>query len=322
VETDVRVAAGTTEDTTNYPALYVAAAATSRRARRNLTWLSAGDITFSLLATLLALSAGLLPQSSSPARPTPIDIILAATAIPFVVSITLRLFAMASGFDRDWYAGRAVAETVKSMTWRYQMATKPYHGNGADKQFADDIGAVLRQSNVRQVVNDLSRLPLQITDQMRASRGQEVAARTDRYMNERLLNQAAWYQQRSQSNRRTANTWFWLSIVFQIGAVTTAIVALVLGADANRGSDLLRLMGIFATFSLAGTAWSERRRYGELADTYSVTLQELLLAASVAQGETGELATLERAVDDGENAILREHRVWLARRATFVEESG
>lgn len=41
-------------DTTEYPALYLAAAEASRRGRRNLALLSAGDILFSLLAALVA----------------------------------------------------------------------------------------------------------------------------------------------------------------------------------------------------------------------------------------------------------------------------
>lgn len=307
-----------TADTTEYPALYLAAEEASRRGRRNLSWLAAGDIFFSLVAALLALLAGLIPAASGATRPTPIDIVLAATAVPFVVSVTLKLFSLAGGFEADWYTGRAVAEAVKSMTWRYQMGAAPYHGTHADATFAGDITRMLHRSNLRQAVNTLTNLPLQITDQMRSSRAQEAGARLDRYVRERLMNQAAWYQARSLENRRNANTWFWLSVVLQLAAVATAIIALALGADANRGSDLLRVMAIFATISLAGTAWNERSRFAQLADSYATTLQELLLAASLAR-TTDENDSLEQAVKEGEDAILREHRVWLARRVSLVE---
>jgi conflict system pore-forming effector with SLATT domain len=307
-----------TLDRSAYPALFLAAEEAAGRGQRNMKLLSAADIGFSLLATVIAIFATLQPIPPGGGRPTPIDIVLAATAIPFMVSVLLKLIGMASGFETDWQRGRAVAEQVKTMSWRYMMVVAPYKGARADTGFADDIGALLYGPDVREAVTRLPDLPLQITPAMRQSRTLDTAARRERYMNERLLNQVDWYQQRGLANRRAASLWFWGSVALQLGAVAVAVIALAVGANEHNGSDLLKLMALLATVSLAGTAWTERSRYDELAKSYSLTLQELLIVASLADRAESDEA-FEAVVDEGEDAIMREHKLWLARRGDVAD---
>src|SRR4029079_18442099 len=128
----------------------------------------------------------------------------------------LKLIGMASGFETDRHRGPAIAEQVKTMSWRYMMDVAPYKGARADTAFADDIGGLLYGPDVREAVTRMPNLPLQITPAMRDSRALDTAARRERYLNERLLNQVDWYQQRSLSNRRAAGIWFWGSVALQL----------------------------------------------------------------------------------------------------------
>lgn len=257
--------------------------------------------------------ATLAPLPANAGRPTAIDIVLAATAVPFLISVVLRLVSLASGFETDWYKGRAVAETVKSMSWLYMMRAGPYRGSRADTEFAKDMKDLLRRADVRDAVGRLPELPLQITEYMRGSRSLATDERRDKYLRQRLLDQAGWYQRGSLANRGTANLWFWASVALQLAAVTVGVLALAVGADVHGGSDLLKLMALLATLSLAGTAWTERNRYGELANAYAITHHELLLVASVAQQADTDDALAE-VVRDAERSMTREHSLWIARR--------
>ena len=65
---------------------------------------------------------------------------------------------------------------------------------------------------------------------------------------------------------------------------------------------------------LAVTAWTQLGHDDELSRAYAVALQELLLIAGAAERATTDGA-LAAVVRDGEEAIGRENRVWVAKRA-------
>jgi hypothetical protein len=47
-------------------------------------------------------------------------------------------------FDEHWFDGRAVAETVKSATWRYIMGVRPYDAPGTHPDVV--LGEALRET--------------------------------------------------------------------------------------------------------------------------------------------------------------------------------
>lgn len=299
-----------------YPALYLTVAETSRRGQRNLKRLAAIDIGSSLAAASIALLATLPPGerllaqlAGNSGRPTAIDIVVAAAAIPFLIAVVVKLISMASGFVADWYRGRAVAETVKGMAWRYMMRADPYDGDDGDERFRGNLTRVLRQADVRQTLDRLPDRPVQVTHQMRAVRGAGTAVRRDIYVARRVRAQVDWYRDRSRANRRLADLWFWGSLGLQLTAAGSAVVALIVP---NLGDQTLKVVALLATVALAGTAWAEINRFAELARSYALTLHELLIAAETvesAQTESG----LQSAVGAVEAAIAREHSMWIVR---------
>ena len=42
------------------------------------------------------------------------------------ISLILKFIIKASAWDRKWFDGRAVAESIKTATWRYAMGAKPF----------------------------------------------------------------------------------------------------------------------------------------------------------------------------------------------------
>jgi hypothetical protein len=91
--------------------------------------------------------------------------------------------------------------------------------------------------------------------------------------------------------------------------VAVGIVAIVTDAEVALG-----LLGLVAAAAAAAAAWHQTRDYATLAEAYSVTAHELSLIKE-------RLATAHADADWGafvqgaEQAISREHKLWLARRS-------
>src|SRR5690349_2934788 len=101
------------------PALHEATSEMSARAQREFLWLTRSQ----LLLVLGAAIAGLMTLKVG-ADKTPVGVIVGLIA--FVVSILLRLFTLARRPESRWYEGRAAAESVKTLAWRYAVGGKPF----------------------------------------------------------------------------------------------------------------------------------------------------------------------------------------------------
>jgi hypothetical protein len=300
--------------TADYPALYGAAAGAAKRGQafhRRLSLAEIGLTTAGLAVILAAVS--LQPLLNLPtALLTNLTIVIGAGS--FLVALVLKFIARASAFDSDWYIGRALAETVKGLAWRYMMCAPPYEATDAERRFTVDLAQLLRRAPAfRQATDRLPSRAQQISALMRDVRRLPVSERHAFYVSERLLDQADWYRARSAAANRAGTRWFWLSVFLQVAAAALALVALAGGGD-----SLLRVIAVLASIALAVTAWSQLNRFDELARSYGTAFQELSLIAAAA-GDDHDPASLDELVRGGEDAIGREHRLWVAKRGEGPE---
>jgi uncharacterized membrane protein len=247
-------------------------------------------------------------------------------AVPFAVLIILTLLcAMAANFvnwrredDDDWFLGRAVAESVKTATWRYMMRTEPFAGEATcDQEFAQRLRAILSErKELRQALSAVSTEPHQITARMREVRRLGVRKRYDIYVRERLDKQIAWYGDKAWLNGKLAERWFWASFGAEFVGLLIALSSLVVLNDDrfghNSGIELINLVGVAAALAVAFTAWTQLGRHNELNKSYGLAWQELLAIKDVANSAISEEA-LQNLVRAGEDAISREHTMWVAK---------
>jgi hypothetical protein len=308
-----------------YPALYVAASEASKRGRRLYRLLTIFELALVVGALLASTVVTLLPQA--PALPPgippppgdtgtgPESLAVLAIAGAFLAAFVLKFLGHSASYDDDWFIGRAIAETSKNASWRYMMKVPPYATDTADQRFANELSALVRRAGlIRQAVDRLPAHPQQISSAMRQVRALDLMRRRDLYISRRLIDQAGWYGRRSAGHRQAASRWFWVSVFLQLAASGMALLALLL----TEVPIFLRVMSLLGALALAVTAWTQLNRDDELAKSYAATLQELLLIA-----ETGAQVSTERElvamVDEGEEAIGRENRTWVAKRADRVE---
>jgi hypothetical protein len=212
-------------------------------------------------------------------------------------------------YDEQWFQSRAIAETIKSSTWRYMTRVEPFDGDetSANAAFTNSLQETLQTGgafhhHLYLAVPDGA----PITPLMRQQRALPFPERKAFYQHGRLADQVRWYSSKADANDRYAARWFWASLGFEGLALVGAIasVATVTSIDA---------VGLFATLSAGATAWTQLGRHNELRKSYGLAAYELTFLRIAIQ-EADDESVFARAVLEAEGAISREHTMWMANR--------
>jgi hypothetical protein len=178
----------------------------------------------------------------------------------------------------------------------------------ADLKFASELIAILqeRRNLAWNYAVDLPDAP-QITPEMRDCRRQCIGERLALYLRERAEDQRCWYSSKAAASRTLHMKWFWMATLGQAAALTSAILM------AQATGSPINPTGAFAAIAAAAMAWLQMKRYQDLAQAYALAAHELGLIEVEAQHVRAE-AELSAFVANAENAISREHTMWVARR--------
>lgn len=229
----------------------------------------------------------------------------------FIIIIAITIYQGVKRFDRTWYNTRAVAESVKTRTWRYVMRAEPYLDAqdliAVKKLFFADMRSILDQNKEvgHELLKDIAELST-ITDSMDHIRAGTMEERLEYYKVHRTLDQLAWYKRKTDWNKRRAIQWF----IGLIAAHASAIALLVI----EMYSSNLKLPSEAIMVVASGIlAWMQIKRFQDQATAYSLTANEIRIIH-----DQGELITTESElsdyVKDAENAFSREHTQWVARK--------
>ncbi|MFG2051824.1 DUF4231 domain-containing protein [Micromonospora sp. NPDC048935] len=227
----------------------------------------------------------------------------------FAATSIVEVFLLTNRPDERWYVGRALSESIKSLTWRFATAADPFPRSRGDSECVEEFTGRLLG-----LTRDMSGAGLaapalagqQITEGMRTVRATSLAERRESYVNGRLETQRVWYAERSLSNRARATRWAVTMLVLEL-------VGLALAMSRVAGFTDVDLLGVAAAAVAAGAAWTQTRQHSAVATAYALASQELAAMGSLASRITSE-AQLSQFVNDTETAISREHTMWRARR--------
>lgn len=288
----------------DYPALFLDANEASARAKSSYLNLTKGTL------VLLVLGAALAAASAAVDAHRPVFAV--ASALVLGLSAFFTIFLKAAKPEHSWYAARAVAESVKSMTWRYVMGAEPYFINlppaQAEKKFIWSLSSIAKER--KQLAPALGGKFVdfpQISETMRTIRSSSSEERLSIYLRERIKNQRKWYSQQTSYNRSAENRYFVSILLFQFLALTAAILLV------SHPESKVKLTGLFTSLAGALIAWLQLNQHKELAQSYCVTGLDLGLVQEQAQYIKND-KDLSDFVGDAENAISREHTLWIARR--------
>lgn len=286
------------------PGLFQASDAASSRAQRMYLYLVALDLGVMIIGAAL----GAVSVTNSELKQE----LALASAVSVAIGFALTLALQAQRLSATWYNGRAVAESAKTTAWRYMMCANPYTRDlsdaDADRTFIAALDSFLkeRKSLAASLSTQLVALP-EVSDAMRAVRALPYENRKNLYVESRVADQRVWYSARAEFNARRARLFFVLLLVSQALALITAI-AVVRWPDAA-----VNFTGVFAALASALIAWTQLKKHEELATMYGLTAQELRSVEDQARHVSNE-EQFSGFVLTAEDAISREHALWLTRR--------
>lgn len=208
--------------------------------------------------------------------------------------------------ERNWYSGRAIAESTKTLAWRFSVQGEPFGPHlseeDAEQRLGQRIRDVLKKGQDRIDIDPESDV---VTDTMRNLRRAGFETRRASYLAYRTQDQRKWYSDNAQRNARRATFWRWALLVGEVSAVVIAVLAFGRGFSFD-------FAGMVAALVAAGAAWLAIKQHSQLASAYRVAAGELALQANTLRSIDDQ--RWPQAVADAEEAISREHTMWLASR--------
>ncbi len=210
--------------------------------------------------------------------------------------------------EREWYDGRAVAESCKTLAWRYAVRGRPFGPDETDPRAVDEAF----DRSLREVTTALGFAAPEvgagpaITDDMRSLRAASLAVRREAYETGRITDQQDWYAAKARDNEDRASRWKKLVFGLELAGLAAGIglVANVYAFDA---------IGVIAASAAAATAWLQLKQHESLARAYAIASTELSSIRSLIVHQ-GTDETWSDFVDQSEEAISREHTLWRASR--------
>ncbi|MEK9501318.1 DUF4231 domain-containing protein [Gaopeijia maritima] len=227
----------------------------------------------------------------------------------YIVLVTVRVYGRISHHEAIWYDNRQLAESLRSLVWRYAVGGAPFpvdRGEEADHEYSARVTQLLDDMTYAPVPEGPTDVQL-ITPEMRASRARSLDERRTAYGRERVLEQLQWYAARAKADGfRGAR----LDVLF-LAASAAAVFFGLLQAFGVLGINLL---GLFAVVAASFYTWQSQRRYGKQAATYAAAANQLTLVHTALGRAHTEQAWAE-LVDAAESGIAREHTSWRVARA-------
>lgn len=283
----------------DYPALYQSASELSERSQ-NVFYRA-----FLSHMTLLAIASAISVANSPSAEVA----ILQALVLVGALGCAIYLFSVRP--ERHWYSGRAVAESIKTSTWRYITRAEPFDSSDeVDRHnFRLKLKAIVEQNKdvAGLLVTHLD--GVQISDAMENLRQTTDAQRLAYYRIHRITDQQTWYAKKASANRMSVNRYF-IALLITIGVSIFLSIAKVLHPTAPYWPT-----DFFVTVAAALLSWIQAKRFQELSVSYSLAAHEISLIREQA-ATSMKTDELSKFVGDAENAFSREHTQWTARKDT------
>lgn len=282
----------------DFPGLYGDANAASARAQR--VYMASLRLEY-----LLLILASLFGLNLSGAR-----IYYIAYALIFLLLIGVVAYRATQRPEQTWYRSRALAESIKTSTWRFMMRAPPF--DGAERveprhAFHDYLRDILRTN--QQIGRSLmggSAAGCHVTPYMERVRAAPLHERRAIYRDRRIKDQRNWYIRRAQQNRRDFRLWVGLLIFVYALGIVAALTRVAFPEMRWMALDPLTVLAA----SLVG--WIQVKKFSELAASYTLTAYEIGLVEGRAE-EVASEAEFADFVNEAELAFSREHTQWIAR---------
>lgn len=210
--------------------------------------------------------------------------------------------------QKIWYSTRALAESIKTISWRYVARADPFNGDDiqAALKFRQSVSELLRANSEASALRFESAHTELITNKMNEIRYSSLEERKRDYLEFRINDQLNWYREKSKWNNRRSKFWYSSLLISSLAALIVSLFRMDYDVP-------LQVDWIFSV-PIAILSWVQIKKYQELASSYSLTAHEIILAKNEIEALDEDEKRFSDFVSNTESAFSREHTQWYARK--------
>ncbi len=238
-----------------------------------------------------------------------VDVLALVAVVFFLGALLIELQLSKTRPDKTWYEGRAVAESAKTLAWKWAVCADPFPATIGEPAATDALLDELRL--VKDKYPNLELAPVlgeQITQWMKSARFSSYPERQATYTNLRVQDQQNWYRSKALKSKKAAKAWRRRLIGFEVVGVALSLVEGLTTLD-------LAFTPLIAAVIAASVGWIQIQQYDQLSEAYSTTVTDLAGALTKLHESTSDEAKWALEVNDAEEAMSREHTLWSAKRS-------
>jgi len=283
----------------DYPALYISSDLAAQKAQKQLL------NNYKLTSGLLLLGAVLATKSPNTA------ICSVLSGLMFLSLLGIHVYGYTQKHQDKWYRARALAESIKTATWRFMMQAEPFD-KSTDCESLEAYKKLLLEllrehKDLGHVLAGDASSKDQVTEVMTHVRQESYESKSQIYLKSRIDEQRNWYAKKSKANSDLSKKFFVLTCLLYFAAVVWLLMRV---QNPNFSYLPIEILALLASGLLG---WVQLKRYDELVSSYALTAHEI----GIIKSKFSELKNQEGLslfVSDAENAFSREHTQWAARR--------
>ena len=234
------------------------------------------------------------------------------SALFLFLSMGITILLKLKKYEDIWYQARALAESCKTLTWRYVTCSELFESSisivSSKEIFVERIRKIVSEFNdlTSKLDSKILNRPI-VTERMKEIRQLSTIERKEIYIEKRINDQKNWYSTKAVFNQKKYNLWFWIIVSSQFFSIVAVIYLIKFpSSDWN-------LVGLFTTISASAISWLQLKKHQELKEAYTMATQELNFIVELSE-KVKKDEELSKFVLDSENAISREHTLWIAQR--------
>ncbi|PML25671.1 hypothetical protein BCT82_12080 [Vibrio breoganii] len=283
----------------NYPALFESADKASTTSQKRFLRLTILHALVLLVGTILSINVIPTKEYSM------------VVAIFYILALVFTYKLGKSRYEKSWYNGRAIAESIKTSTWKYCMRAAPYDDDTSvqipNANFRNMLTQIIRTNNELGVIVQANQSTgEQITASMKDIRKMKLEDRKAYYLKHRIDEQRQWYATKASDNNKMHNRWFVGLMLAQGSALLCVLFRIAYPEWQYWPTDVFALGAAFIL------GWTQLKKHNELSSSYSLTAQEIgIIRGGIESVVTEE--QLSEYVSNTEMAFSREHTQWVAR---------
>lgn len=234
------------------------------------------------------------------------------TGFFLLVGLILTIVLKSKKYEDVWYQGRALAESSKTLTWRFITCAEYFEQsldlNTVKERFIERIREVANEFKDLSASMDSKILNQEIiTSKMLEVRNLSMNERKEYYIKNRIEDQQNWYSKKAEWNKARHNFWFWIILASQFFAIVSVVILM------NNPESNWNIVGLLTTIASSAISWLQIKQHQEQKQAYTTASEELNFIKELSYNVNTE-NQLSEFILDSENAISREHTLWLAQR--------